>query len=152
MPAGRSSRYVAAALFIGMLVPLATSQDVDPAAQRTKQREEQKKIKARIDEASRRLGSTIDAMAYQRLSPNTERKMLEGVANDVNHQQLGFVAEEGDRGKRRGCLQEEDVRTAATDSLEDSRGSLAPHQLFGRQERQDVFGHLERHVAELERS
>ena len=75
MPAGRQSRYVAAALLTGLIVSIGTSQPLDPV----KQREEQKKIKARIDEAARRLGSTIDAMAYQRLSATTERKMLEGV-------------------------------------------------------------------------
>ncbi|HVL14392.1 MAG TPA: hypothetical protein VM529_17600, partial [Gemmata sp.] len=79
MFAGRPSRFLAATVFVGMLVPLAASQDLDPV----KQREEQKKIKARIDEAARRLGSTIDAMAYQRLSASAERKMLEGVAGDL---------------------------------------------------------------------
>ena len=79
MSVGRRSRYLAAALMVGTLVPLAISQERDPV----KQREEQKKIKARIDEAARRAGSTIDAMAFQRLSPTTERKTLEDVANGL---------------------------------------------------------------------
>ena len=56
---------MAAALLVGLMVPLAASQDLQPA----KQREDQKKIKARVDEAARRAGSTIDAMTFQRLSP-----------------------------------------------------------------------------------
>ena len=76
---GRSSRYLAAALLVGTLVPLAASKDLDPA----KQRDEQKKIQARVDEAARRAGSTIDAMSFQRLSPTAERKMLEEVAKGL---------------------------------------------------------------------
>ena len=79
MPVGRRSRYLAAALLVGTLVPLAASKDLDPA----KQRDQQKKIQARIDEAARRAGSTIDAMIFQRLSPTAERKMLEEVAKGL---------------------------------------------------------------------
>ncbi len=79
MPSGRRSRYMAATLLVGLLVPLAISKDLDPA----KQREEQKKIKARIDEAARRAGSTLDAMSFQRLSPSAERAMLEEVARGL---------------------------------------------------------------------
>ena len=53
MPAGRQSRYLAAVLMVGALVPIAISADLTPDA--VKQREEQKKVKARIDEQSRRL-------------------------------------------------------------------------------------------------
>ncbi len=79
MSSGRQSRYLAAAFLVGTLVPLAISKDVDPA----KQREEQKKVKARIDEAARRAGSTLDAMRYQRLSPSTQQTLLEEVAKGL---------------------------------------------------------------------
>ena len=79
MLVGRRSRYLAAALLVGTIVPLAASQDLDP----TKQREGQKKIQARVDEAARRAGSTLDAMSFQRLSPTAERKMLEEVAKGL---------------------------------------------------------------------
>jgi hypothetical protein len=79
MSSGRHSRYLAAALLVGTLVPLAISKDVDL----TKQREEQKKIKARVEEAARQAGSTLSAMRYQRLSPSTEQTILEDVAKGL---------------------------------------------------------------------
>ncbi|HEV3440070.1 MAG TPA: hypothetical protein VG122_22070, partial [Gemmata sp.] len=79
MFAGRQSRYFAAALLIGTLVPLAISKDLDPVTQR----EEQKKIQAKIDEAARRAGSTLNAMRYQRLSPTTQQAILEEVAKGL---------------------------------------------------------------------
>ena len=79
MSAGRRSRFFAAALLVGAIVPLGLSKDADPA----KQREEQKKIQKRIDEAARRAESTIDAMVFQRLSPSAEQKMLDEVANGL---------------------------------------------------------------------
>lgn len=77
----RRSWFVAALMLVGIMVPLATSKDkdIDP----TKQRDEQKKIKARIDEAARRTSSTLDAMTFQRLAPSAEQKMLRGVADDL---------------------------------------------------------------------
>ena len=69
MHTGRHCRYLAAALLVGTIVPLAISKDLDPVTQR----EEQKKIQAKIDEAARRAGSTLDAMRYQRLSPTTQQ-------------------------------------------------------------------------------
>ena len=65
MAAGRRFRFAAAALLCAALVHVAVAKDLDPA----KQRDEQKKVQARIEEASRRASSTIDAMTYQRLSP-----------------------------------------------------------------------------------
>jgi hypothetical protein len=79
MSTGRQSRFLAAVLLVGTIVPLAISKDVDPV----KQREEQKKIKDRIEEAARRAGSTLDAMRYQRLSPSTQQAMLEEVAKGL---------------------------------------------------------------------
>ncbi|MDY3554617.1 hypothetical protein R5W24_003743 [Gemmata sp. JC717] len=77
----RRSWFAAALLLVGLLVPLATSQDksADPA----KQRDDQQKIKARIDEAARRTSSTLDALMFQRLAPGAEQKMLRGVADDL---------------------------------------------------------------------
>ena len=37
MPVGRQSRYLAAALLVGAIVPLAASQDLDPSKQRNQQ-------------------------------------------------------------------------------------------------------------------
>ena len=79
MPAGRAIRICAALLLTTGLVRVAASADTDPA----KQRDEQKKIKLRIEEASRRASSTIDAMFFQRLSPRLESKMLEEVADSL---------------------------------------------------------------------
>ena len=76
---GRRSRYFAAVILVGAIVPLALSSDREPA----KQREQQKQIQARVDEAARRASSAIDAMAYQRLTPTTERKMLDEVAKGL---------------------------------------------------------------------
>ena len=81
MTAGRRCR-IAAALALGvMLFPLitSTSKAVDPA----KQREEQRKIQARVDEAALRASSTLDAMRYQRLPMNAEQKMLREVADGL---------------------------------------------------------------------
>ncbi|HSQ57928.1 MAG TPA: hypothetical protein VLM40_19545, partial [Gemmata sp.] len=79
MPAGRFSRYFFATLLVGMIVSLGTSRQPDPI----KQREEQKKLQAQVDEAARRLRSTLGAMAYQRLSPTAQSGILEGVAKDL---------------------------------------------------------------------
>ena len=79
MLAGRRYRFLAATILSVALVHVAISQDRDPA----KQREEQKKVQARVAEAARRASSTIDAMAYQRLSPKAEQKMLEEVADGL---------------------------------------------------------------------
>ena len=70
MTAGRRCRFVAALTLLGTIVPLAISKDLDPV----KQRDEQKKIKARVDEASRRASSTLDAMMFQRLTPPPSRR------------------------------------------------------------------------------
>src|SRR3954453_7185689 len=61
------------------MVHVAVSKDLDPA----KQRDEQKKVQQRIDEASRRTSSTLRAMLYQRLSPNAEQAMLREVADSL---------------------------------------------------------------------
>ena len=79
MPAGRTIRLLAAVLLCTGLVRIAMARDVDPA----KQRVEQKKIQQRIEEASRRATSTIDAMLFQRLSPRLESKMIEEVADSL---------------------------------------------------------------------
>ena len=79
MPAGRCIRLCAALLLSTGLVRVAMSKDVDLA----KQRDEQKKVQQRIEEASRRATSTIDAMLFQRLSPRAEAKMLEEVADSL---------------------------------------------------------------------
>ena len=76
---GRRSRYFAAVLLVATLVPLAASSDREPA----KQREQQKQIQARVDEAARRASSAIDAMTFQRLTPTTERRMLDEVAKGL---------------------------------------------------------------------
>ncbi|HEY3788384.1 MAG TPA: hypothetical protein VGL71_05985, partial [Urbifossiella sp.] len=79
MPAGRIIRLFAAFLLTTGVVRIAMSRDADPA----KQRDEQKRIQQRIEEASRRASSTIDAMLFQRLSPRIESKMLEEVADSL---------------------------------------------------------------------
>ncbi|MCS6865759.1 MAG: hypothetical protein RMJ56_14775 [Gemmataceae bacterium] len=76
MTAGRRHRLVAVFALAALLVPLATSRGTDPV----RQRDEQKKIKARVDEAARRAASTLDAMMFQRLTPNAEQKVLQDVA------------------------------------------------------------------------
>jgi hypothetical protein len=76
---GRRSRNCAAVLFVGALVPLALADDRNAA----KQREQQKQIQARVNEAARRTSWAIDTMTYQRLAPSTERKMLDEVAKGL---------------------------------------------------------------------
>ncbi|QDU22272.1 hypothetical protein [Urbifossiella limnaea] len=78
MPAGRWLQLPVAALLLTLVVGLA-SKGNDAA----KQRDEQKKVQARVADASRRASSTIDAMIYQRLSPSAERKMIEDVADSL---------------------------------------------------------------------
>jgi hypothetical protein len=80
MPAGRWPQLPAAALLFAALVGLAAASKANDAA---KQRDEQRKVQARVEEASRRASSTIDAMLYQRLSANAEQKMLEDVADSL---------------------------------------------------------------------
>ena len=79
MPAGRRSRFATAAVLSVAMVHVAVSKDLDPA----KQRDEQKKVQARIEEASRRASSTIKAMLYQRLSAPAEQKMLGKLADSL---------------------------------------------------------------------
>ncbi len=81
MTTGRRCRVAAALALVVTMVPLAASKskDLDPV----KQRDEQKKIKARIDEAARRASSTLDAMMFQRLPAGTEQKMLRDVAEGL---------------------------------------------------------------------
>ncbi len=79
MTAGRRCRFAAALVLVGAMVPLAISKDLDPA----KQRDEQKKIQARIDEAARRSQSTLNVMRYQRLPATAEQKMLRDVADGL---------------------------------------------------------------------
>ncbi|QJW92727.1 hypothetical protein [Frigoriglobus tundricola] len=81
MTAGRRCRVAAALALVVTMVPLAVSRskDLDPV----KQRDEQKKIKARIDEAARRASSTLDVMMFQRLPDGTEQKMLRDVAEGL---------------------------------------------------------------------
>ena len=81
MIAGRRCRIAAALALVVTIIPLASSKskDLDPA----KQRDEQKKIQARIDEASRRSQSTLNAMRYQRLPVTAEQKMLREVADGL---------------------------------------------------------------------
>ncbi len=79
MTIGRRYRFVAFLALATLLVPLATSRGIDPV----QQRDEQKKIKARVDEAARRAASTLDAMMFQRLAPNAEQKVLRDVADGL---------------------------------------------------------------------
>ena len=79
MPAGRLVRHAAAVALVLGVVHLATSADPDP----TKQRDEQRRIQARIDEASRQAKSTIDALKFQRLSLEEEDMVLEDVAGGL---------------------------------------------------------------------
>ena len=87
--AGRRSWFVAALVLLGAMVPLAVSQDADPA----KQRKQQEEIKARVDEAARRTSSTLDAMTFQRLSPTAEQRMLRGVADELRGLSQEQIAE-----------------------------------------------------------
>lgn len=81
MFAGRRCRIAAALAMVAFLIPLAASKSkaLDPA----KQRDEQKKIQARIDEAARRAQSTLDVMQYQRLPMTAEQKVLRDVADGL---------------------------------------------------------------------
>ncbi|HYH67212.1 MAG TPA: hypothetical protein VD866_21125, partial [Urbifossiella sp.] len=78
MPAGRWTKLPVAALLFTLILGVASKAN-DPA----KQRDVQRKVQARVEDASRRASSTIDAMLYQRLSPTAERKMLEDVADSL---------------------------------------------------------------------
>src|SRR5262249_44676437 len=91
MLAGRRCRIAAALTLVVALVPLAASKSraLDPV----KQRDEQKKIKARVDEAARRASSTLDAMMFQRLSPSAEQKMLREVADGLKGLSQEQIAE-----------------------------------------------------------
>jgi hypothetical protein len=80
MAAGRRSRFAASLALTAAVAALAVSQDgPDPV----RQRDAQKKIQAQVEEASRRAGSTIDAMLFQRLSASLEQKTLEEVADSL---------------------------------------------------------------------
>ncbi|MCI0705524.1 MAG: hypothetical protein L0241_31070, partial [Planctomycetia bacterium] len=79
MSAGRRSWFVAALILAGTIVPLANSKDLNPG----KQLEEQKKIKARVEDAARRASSTLDAMMFQKLTPKAEQQMLREVADGL---------------------------------------------------------------------
>jgi hypothetical protein len=81
MTAGRRCRIASAFALVALVLPLAASKSraVDPV----KQRDEQKKIQARVDEAARRSSSTLDAMLFQRLSVTAEQKMLREVADGL---------------------------------------------------------------------
>jgi hypothetical protein len=79
MTAGRRCRFAAALALVGVLVPLAASKDLDPS----RQIDEQKKIKARIDGATRDSYATLSAMRYQRLTPDAEQRMLRDVADGL---------------------------------------------------------------------
>src|SRR5262245_32153333 len=79
MAAGRRSWFLAAMVLLGAMLPLASSNDLDPV----KQRDDQKKIKARVDEAARRAQSTLNAMRYQRLPVTAEQKTIRDVADGL---------------------------------------------------------------------
>ena len=79
MTAGRRCRFAAALVLVAAVVPLAASKDLDPA----RQRDEQKKIQARINEAARRSQSTLNVLRYQRLPVTAEQKMLRDVADGL---------------------------------------------------------------------
>jgi hypothetical protein len=91
MTLGRRCRIAAALALVAMTVTLAASRSraTDPA----KQREEQKKVKARVDEAARRASSTLDAMMFQRLAPNAEQNMLREVADGLKGLSQEQIAE-----------------------------------------------------------
>lgn len=75
MSLGYHGRFTASVLVVGMLAMYARAQD--PAAA---QRDEQKKVEVRVDALARRLASATDAMAYLRLTPGAEQKMLADLA------------------------------------------------------------------------
>ncbi|MBY0460792.1 MAG: hypothetical protein K2V38_26020, partial [Gemmataceae bacterium] len=111
----RRSWVLAALLLAGSVLPLAVSKGNDPA----KQAEEQKKIKARVDEAARRTASTLDAMTFQRLSPNAEQKMLRGVADDLrglSQTEIKAVLDHLDRAAAVPADATKEQREAATQS------------------------------------
>ena len=61
------------------LTPFSLAADIDPVAQR----EQQKKVIADVEQTARRIGTTLRVMAYQKLDPGTEQKMLDEVATTL---------------------------------------------------------------------
>src|SRR5262245_40391233 len=120
MAAGRRNWFIAALVLVGTMVPLAISKDNDPVKQ---QRDKQKEIKARVEDAARRASSTLDAMMFQRLEPNAEQKMLREVADGL-------------RG-----LSEDEIK-AVLDHLE--KAIMAPDPATATKEQNDAYAkHLE---------
>ncbi|MCS7271795.1 MAG: hypothetical protein NZ703_12015, partial [Gemmataceae bacterium] len=90
MNVSRHSRWWAFVVLAGAVAPLVWAEEADL----TRQKEDQKRVQARVAEAARRAGSTIDAMVYQRLPASVERKMLEEVARglrDLSQEQIEQV-------------------------------------------------------------
>jgi hypothetical protein len=69
-------RLVLTALLAGFGLSAGFAADLDPAAQR----EQQKKVRAEVEQTARRIGTTLRVLTYQKLDANTEQKMLDEVA------------------------------------------------------------------------
>ncbi|MFO0823087.1 MAG: hypothetical protein U0792_08195, partial [Gemmataceae bacterium] len=147
MAAGRCSRFLAVTLLVGASASLAISNEIDAA----KQRDEQKKIKQRIDDTARRLTSAIDVLAFQRLSPTTQRKMLEGVANDLRGLSENEIREI--LGKLEAALAATNPETATAAQKEAiAKQRLVVEQLRGMLFKLDIIKTLDEAAARLDRA
>jgi hypothetical protein len=132
---------------VALLVPLATSRGTDPV----QQRDEQKKIKARVDEAARRAASTLDAMMFQRLAPNAEQKVLRDVAEGLRGLSETEIQAVLDHLEK--AVMAPDPQTATAEQ----KAAYAKHlqivqQLKGMLGRLDVIKSLEEAAERLERA
>ena len=145
MLTGHSCRYLAAALLVGTIVPLAISKDLDPVIQKKKQEE----IKAKVDEAARRAGSTLSAMRYQRLSPSTQQALLEEVAKGLRGLSDGEINEV--LAKLEAAIKAPDEATATKDQKEaHAKQREIVSKLRGLAGKLDVLKNLDEAAAQLD--
>src|SRR5262249_29494110 len=114
------------------------------------QRDDQKKVQQRIEDASRRTSSTLRAMLYQRLSPGAEQTMLREVADSLKGLSQDEIKAILDHLER--AIQAPDPTSADKEQLkayEKNRQVIA--QLRGILVKLDVIKNLDEAAARLDR-
>ncbi|MBX9623969.1 MAG: hypothetical protein K2X82_09190 [Gemmataceae bacterium] len=146
MRVGRTFPVAAVVLFAGTAAA-AGPNDPDPARQKAAQQ----KVQGKVADAARRTASTLDAMAYQRLSPTGEQKMLDEVADGLK----GLTLEEIEK-----VLGHLDAAAAAPDPATADREQLKAYEehrrvvsrLRGLLVKLDVVKNLDEAAARLDRA
>ncbi len=147
MPLGYHRRFTAVVLVLSTLGTFTRAQEPALAIHL----DEQKKIEGRVDALARRLASVTDAMAYQRLTPSAEQKMLNDLAaalRDLSGSEI------------RQVLAHLDAAAKASDEPTAVRELLAAHgdqrrivsQLRAMAGRLDVVRNLDDAAAKLDRA